>query len=430
MKVEIAGKEANEVKLKVEIPQEEVETALNQAYMKMRNEFSVPGFRKGKVPRDLIEKRYGVEVFYEEAANILLQQSYPKALDEQDLEPVARPDIDVEQLEAGKPFVYEAKVTVKPEVTLGKYQGFKVAKEEPKVEDKDVDAELDRIRDSRAKLVAVEEGQPAEKDDQVIIDFIGRMDGEEFEGGSSSNHPLVLGSGSFVPGFEDQLIGAKVGETVTVSLTMPEDYGNEELAGKEVEFTVDVKEVKRKEHPELNDEFAKELGEDFESLQALKDKIKDQLQHNADHQAEHKQRDEIIDAVRDKSKVDIPAVMVDDEVEAMVQQMENRFARQGMKLEDYLKYSDQDLEQLRQQMRPEAETAVKTELVLDQLAEKENIQVETEDLDKEIERLAQSYGQQPEQIKSALAGSGQMQSLEQAVLHRKVVDWLVEHNSK
>ncbi len=430
MKVEIAGKEANEVKLKVEIPQEEVETALNQAYMKMRNEFSVPGFRKGKVPRDLIEKRYGVEVFYEEAANILLQQSYPKELDEQDLEPVARPDIDVEQLEAGKPFVYEAKVTVKPEVTLGKYQGFKVAKEEPKVEDKDVDAELDRIRDSRAKLVAVEEGQPAEKDDQVIIDFIGRMDGEEFEGGSSSNHPLVLGSGSFVPGFEDQLIGAKVGETVTVSLTMPEDYGNEELAGKEVEFTVDVKEVKRKEHPELNDEFAKELGEDFESLQALKDKIKDQLQHNADHQAEHKQRDEIIDAVRDKSKVDIPAVMVDDEVEAMVQQMENRFARQGMKLEDYLKYSDQDLEQLRQQMRPEAETAVKTELVLDQLAEKENIQVETEDLDKEIERLAQSYGQQPEQIKSALAGSGQMQSLEQAVLHRKVVDWLVEHNSK
>ena len=430
MKVEIAGKEANEVKLKVEIPQEEVETALNQAYMKMRNEFSVPGFRKGKVPRDLIEKRYGVEVFYEEAANILLQQSYPKALDEQDLEPVARPDIDVEQLEAGKPFVYEAKVTVKPEVTLGKYQGFKVAKEEPKVEDKDVDAELDRIRDSRAKLVAVEEGQPAEKDDQVIIDFIGRMDGEEFEGGSSSNHPLVLGSGSFVPGFEDQLIGAKVGETVTVSLTMPEDYGNEELAGKEVEFTVDVKEVKRKEHPELNDEFAKELGEDFESLQALKDKIKDQLQHNADHQAEHKQRDEIIDAVRDKSKVDIPAVMVDDEVEAMVQQMENRFARQGMKLEDYLKYSGQDMEQLRQQMRPEAETAVKTELVLDQLAEKENIQVETEDLDKEIERLAQSYGQQPEQIKSALAGSGQMQSLEQAVLHRKVVDWLVEHNSK
>ncbi len=430
MKVEIAGKEANEVKLKVEVPHEQVETALNQAYMKMRNDFSVPGFRKGKVPRDLIEKRYGVEVFYEETANILLQQSYPQALDEQKLDPVARPDIEVEQLEQGKPFIYEAKVTVKPEVTLGKYQGLKVAREEPTVEQKDVDAELDRIRDSRAKLVAVEEGQPAQKDDQVIIDFTGRMDGEEFEGGSSSNYPLVLGSGSFVPGFEDQLEGAKAGETVTVSLTMPEDYGNEELAGKEVEFTVEVKEVKRKQYPELNDDFAKELSEEFESLQALKDKLKDQLQHNADHQAEHKQRDEIIAAVRDKSKVDIPSVMVDDEVEAMVQQMENRFARQGMKLEDYLKYSGQDLEQLRQQMRPEAESSVKTELVLDQLAETENIQVETEDLENEIERLAQSYGQKPEQIKSALAGSGQMPQMEQAVLHRKVMDWLVEHNSK
>lgn len=429
MKAEVVNREVNEVTIKVVVPEQDVEIALEKAYRKMRKDFVLDGFRKGRVPRAQIEKRFGVEVFYEDAANILLQQTYPLALEQQQLEAVSRPEIAVDQLEQGKPFIYSATVTVKPEVKLGKYRGLGIKKDQPKIEDKDVEQELDRIRNSRAKLVAVDPDVPAAKGDQVVIDFVGYLDGKEFEGGISANYPLVLGSETFIPGFEDQLIGAKAGDKVKVAVTMPEEYHKEDLAGKAVEFSVEVKEVKRKELPELDDEFAKDLG-DFASLAALKDKIREQLETNAEQEATSKHQQQIIDKVREGAEADIPSVMVDTEVDAMVRQMETRFARQGMKLEDYLKFSGQDLDQLREQMRPEAENNVKTELVLDSLAEVENIKVEPEEVDREIEEMAQSYGQPPEAIKKALADGGQLSGLEQVILHRKVINWLVEHNTK
>lgn len=428
MKLEILNREANEVKLKIQLPEEEVEQALEKAYRKMRKDFVLDGFRKGRVPRNQIERRFGVEIFYEDAANIMLQKSYPQAMEEQELEAVARPEIEVDQLEQGKPFVYTATVTIKPDIKLGKYRGLNVVREQPVVEDKDVEAELERIHNSRAALVAVEADVPAAKDDHVTIDFTGYLDGNEFEGGSSKNYPLVLGSGSFIPGFEEQLIGVRGGETRNISVTMPEDYQNSDLAGKAVEFSVAVKEIKRKQLPALDDEFAKDLGE-FQTLIELKAKIREQLEAKAEQDAAAKHQQKILAQVRDMAEADIPSVMVDDEVDAMVRQMETRFARQGMKLEDYLKFSGQEMEQLREQLRPEAEKNVKTGLVLDSLAQVENIIVEPEELAQEIEELSQSYGQPAEKLRKALTDNGQLAGLEQVVLHRKIIDWLVEQNT-
>lgn len=427
MKVELTNKETNVVELKVEIPQQEVEQAIEKAYLKTRKDFSLPGFRKGRVPRNILEKRFGVEVFYEEAANIMLQDSYPQAIEEKNLDPVAHPEIEVEQLEQGKDFVYTATITVKPELKLGQYKDLGITREEQSIGDEDVEKELEGLRNHKAKLVALDADAVAAEQDQVIIDFTGRLNGEEFEGGAGTNYPLVLGSGSFVPGFEEQLIGAKSGDKVFVKVSMPEEYHSEQLAGKDVEFEVDVKEIKRKELPALDDDFAKEAG-DYATLDELKNFIRERLENRANDQATQQHREKVVDAVRENAEVDIPGVMIDNEVEAMVKQMENRFSQQGLKLEDYLSYSGKALDEIKQEMRPEAEKNVKTELLLDTVAKEVNISVEPADLDQEVAQLAEAYGQEADKIRTILETSGQISGIEQVVLHRKVIDFLTEAN--
>ncbi len=429
MKVEMTKKETNVVELKVEVPQDQVEQAIAKAYVKTRKDYSVPGFRKGKVPRNILEKRYGIEIFYEEAANILIQDTYPQVVEEQKLEPVDHPDITVDQFDCEQPFIYTATVTVCPELKLGKYKGLKIVKEEKQVADEDVEAEIKALQDSKARLIALEADAVAANDDQVIIDFVGKMDGEEFEGGTGANYPLALGSGSFVPGFEEQLIGAKQGEKVLVKLTMPQEYHSEELAGKEVEFEVEIKEIKRKELPALDDDFAKEVG-DYETLTALKDFIRERLEDRARQEAADKLRHDVLEAVREKAEVDIPGIMIENETKAMLRQMENRFSQQGLKFEDYLSYSGKSLDDIMAEMRPGAEKNVKTELLLDTVSKVENISVEEAELEEEIAQLAKVYGQDAKAVRSALEKSDQLAAVEQIILHRKALDFLAEVNTK
>jgi trigger factor len=422
-------KETNVIELKVEVPQDQVEQAIAKAYVKTRKDYSVPGFRKGKVPRNILEKRYGIEIFYEEAANILIQDTYPQVVEEQKLEPVDHPDITVDQFDCEQPFIYTATVTVCPELKLGKYKGLKIVKEEKQVADEDVEAEIKALQDSKARLIALEADTVAANDDQVIIDFVGKMDGEEFEGGTGANYPLALGSGSFVPGFEEQLIGAKQGEKVLVKLTMPQEYHSEELAGKEVEFEVEIKEIKRKELPALDDDFAKEVG-DYETLTALKDFIRERLEDRARQEAADKLRHDVLEAVREKAEVDIPGIMIENETKAMLRQMENRFSQQGLKFEDYLSYSGKSLDDIMAEMRPGAEKNVKTELLLDTVSKVENISVEEAELEEEIAQLAKVYGQEAKAVRSALEKSDQLAAVEQIILHRKALDFLAEVNTK
>lgn len=430
MKVELTKKETNIVQLKVEVPQEQVGLAIDKAYLKVRKDFSLPGFRKGRVPRNILEKRFGVEVFYEEAANIMLQETYPQAVEEHKLDPVDHPEIEVEQIDHDKPFIYTATLTVKPELKLGQYKDLGIVQEEAEVSQEDVDRELENLRNSKAKLVTLEgEEAIAADQDQVIIDFVGRLDGEEFEGGAGSNYSLTLGSGSFVPGFEEQLIGAKPGDKIIVKVSMPDEYHSEQLAGKDVEFDVSINEVKRKVMPELDDDLAKEVG-DYSTLEELRNSIRERLVDRAKNQAEQQQRQQVLDAVRDNAEVDIPGVMIDNEVESMVRQMENRFAQQGLKFEDYLNYSGKSVDDIKAEMRPEAEKNVKTELMLDTVAEVENISVEPADLDKEISQLAEAYGQEVDKIRKVLEASGQIAGIEQVIRHRKVIDFLTEANQK
>lgn len=430
MKVELTKKETNIVQLKVEVPQEQVGLAIDKAYLKVRKDFSLPGFRKGRVPRNILEKRFGVEVFYEEAANIMLQETYPQAVEEHKLDPVDHPEIEVEQIDHDKPFIYTATLTVKPELKLGQYKDLGIVQEEAEVSQEDVDRELENLRNSKAKLVTLEgEEAIAADQDQVIIDFVGRLDGEEFEGGAGSNYSLTLGSGSFVPGFEEQLIGAKPGDKIIVKVSMPDEYHSEQLAGKDVEFDVSINEVKRKVMPELDDDLAKEVG-DYSTLEELRNSIRERLVDRAKNQAEQQQRQQVLDAVRDNAEVDIPGVMIDNEVESMVRQMENRFAQQGLKFEDYLNYSGKSVDDIKAEMRPEAEKNVKTELMLDTVAEVENISVEPADLDKEISQLAEAYGQEVDKIRKVLEANGQIAGIEQVIRHRKVIDFLTEANQK
>jgi len=429
LKVEMTKKEANVVELKVEVPQEQFEQAIAKAYVKTRKDYSLPGFRKGKVPRNILEKRFGIEIFYEEAANILVQDTYPQIIEEQKLDPVDYPDIAVDQMDCEQPFVYTATITVRPELKLGKYKGMKIAKDDISVSDEDVETELKALQNSKARLISLDADVVAAEKDQVIIDFVGRMDGVEFEGGTGTNYPLLLGSGAFVPGFEDQLIGSKQGDNVQVKLTMPEKYQAAELAGKEVEFDVDINEIKRKELPALDDDFAKEVG-DYETLSALKDFLRERLEDRARHEATQKLRQQVLEAVLDKAEVDIPEIMIKNEIEAMVRQMENRFAQQGLKFADYLDYASKSLDDIGAEMRPEAEKNVKTELLLDTVTQVENISVEEAEMEAEIAQLAKVYGQEEKGLRSVLEKNGQLAAIEQVVLHRKALDFLTEANSK
>jgi trigger factor len=415
--------EKNTATLEIEVSEEQFEKGIQKAYKKNVGRFNIPGFRKGKAPRVIIERYYGEGVFYEDAINEVCPEAYQAAVDQHKLHPVDRPEIDIVQLEKGKPFIFKAIVTVKPEVVLGDYKGIRVEKKEYPVTDEDVDKELENMRNANARMVAVE-GRPAKKDDMVIIDYKGFVGEEQFEGGTAENQPLVLGSGHFIEGFEEQLIGAKAGDSVEVKVTFPEDYHAEHLAGKEAVFKVDVKEIKEKELPDLDDEFAKDVSE-FETLEDLKKDIRKKLEERAAHRAKHETEDEVIKKVTELSEIDIPEVMIEKQIDSMVRDFEMQLMYQGLKLEGYLEHYKKSMEEFRDGLRSEATERVRTQLTLEKVSQVEGITASEEELDKELEEMAKRYKMEDiEKFKESM-GEDELNYIRESIIIRKTVDFLV-----
>ncbi|WP_071395950.1 trigger factor [Bacillus tuaregi] len=417
--------EGNQGVLTVEVDAETVSKSLDSAFQKVVKQVNVPGFRKGKMPRALFEKRFGVESLYQDAIDLMLPEAYGAAIDETGIEPVDRPEIDVEQIEKGKTFIFTAKVTVKPEVKLGEYKGLEVEAFDTTVTDEDVDNEIKGLQEKQAELVVKEEGK-AENGDTVVMDFEGFVDGEAFEGGKAENYSLELGSGQFIPGFEEQLVGLAAGESKDVEVSFPEEYHAAELAGKPAVFKVTVHEIKGKELPELDDEFAKDVDEEVETLEALKEKIKSRLEHDKKHQEEHHIQDSVVDKATANAEIDVPEVMINNEVDRMLQEFEQRLQMQGMNLELYFQFSGQNEEALRGQMNEEAAQRVRGSLTLEAIAKAENIEVTEEEINEELEKMAGMYNMTVDNIKNAL---GSLDGLKSDLQARNTVKFLVD-NSK
>ncbi|MBM7653057.1 trigger factor [Neobacillus cucumis] len=415
--------EGNRGVLTVEVSAETVNKGLDAAFQKVVKQVNVPGFRKGKMPRGMFEKRFGVEALYQDALDILLPEAYGNAIDETGIEPIDRPDIDIEQMEKGKELIFKATVQVKPEVKLGEYKGLEVEELDTTVTDEDVANELKTMQERQAELV-VKEDSAAENGDTVVLDFEGFVDGEAFEGGKAENHSLELGSGSFIPGFEEQLVGVKAGESKDVEVTFPEEYHAAELAGKPAVFKVTVHEIKGKELPTLDDEFAKDVDDEVETLDALKEKIKTRLEDSKKHEAEHNLRDTLVEKAADNAEVEIPEVMVTNEVNRMLQEFEQRLQMQGMNLELYFQFSGQDENALREQMKTDAEKRVKINLTLEAIAKAENLEVTEEDVNAELEKMAGMYNMPVDTIKQALGGA---EGIEGDLKLQKAVSFLVEN---
>ncbi|WP_046173994.1 trigger factor [Domibacillus indicus] len=417
--------EGNEGVLTVEVDAETVNQGLDTAFKKVVKTINVPGFRKGKMPRPLFEQRFGVEALYQDAIDAILPEAYGNAIDEAGIEPVDRPEIDVEQFEKGKPFIFTAKVTVKPEVTLGDYKGLEVEKESTEVTDEDVENELKDLQKRHAELVVKEEGE-VENDDTVVIDFEGFVDGEAFEGGQAENYSIVIGSGTFIPGFEEQLVGMKPGEEKDVEVTFPEEYHAEELAGKPATFKVKLHEIKAQELPELNDEFAKETDEEAETLEELKTKIKERLAEQKKNASEQKLRDDLVEKAVANAQTDVPEAMINTEIDRMLQEFTQNLSMQGMNLDLYYQFSGQSEEDLRSQMKENAETRVRTSLTLEAIAEAENLEPTDEDVDTEVNKMSEQFGLSKEDVQKAL---GSLEGMKADLKIRKAVEFLVE-NSK
>jgi trigger factor len=415
--------EGNVGVLTVEVPAEEVNGALDKAFKKVVKEINVPGFRKGKMPRQMFEKRFGVESLYQDALDFILPDAYANAVEESGINPVDRPEIDIETLEKNQPLVFTAKVTVKPELQLGEYKGLEVVKEDVNVTDEEIEAQLKESQERMAELT-VKEDSAIENGDTAVIDFEGFVDGEAFEGGAGNDYSLEIGSNSFIPGFEEQLIGAKAGEQKEVEVTFPEEYHAEELAGKAATFKVTVNEVKAKELPELNDEFAKELDEEVEGLDALRTKMKDSLKAEKATASDAKLRDDLVQQAAENATVEIPEAMINTEIDRMMQDFEQRLSQQGMNKELYFQFSGQDEDALREQMKADAETRVRVSLTLEAIAKAENMEVTSEDIDKELEKMASQFNMDKEQIKTALGGT---EMLENDIRMQNTVEFLVEN---
>ena len=424
MSVQVENLEKNMAKLTIEVAAEEVEKAIQAAYMKEKNKISLPGFRKGKVPRKMIEKMYGAGVFYEDAANTLIQENYGTALDESGVDVVSRPTIDVVQIEAGKPFIFTAEVAVRPEVKLGKYLGVQVTKVDTSVSDEEVEEALEKERQKNSRTVTVTD-RPVQNGDTAVIDFEGFVDGVAFEGGKGENHPLEIGSHTFIDTFEDQLVGKNTGDEVEVNVTFPEKYQAEELAGKPAVFKVKIHEIKAKELPELNDEFAQDVSE-FETLEEYKADVRKRLEVQKEDEAKRTKEDEAIQKIIDKSEMEIPEAMIDTQCENMVNEFAQRIAQSGLSMEQYMQFSGLTLDKLKEQVRPEAETRIKSSLVLEQIAKDENIQVSDEEIDAEIEKMAKVYGMEADKLKEYM-GDAEKESMKRDISVTKAVDLIMEN---
>ncbi|PTK87949.1 trigger factor [Staphylococcus haemolyticus] len=418
-------KEGNEGLLKVTVPAEKVNKALDQAFKKVVKQINVPGFRKGKVPRPIFEQRFGVEALYQDAVDILLPEAYGEAIDETGINPVAQPEINVTQIEKGKDFEFEATVTVEPEVQLGDYKGLEIEKQDSELTDEDLQEAIDHSLGHLADMVVKEDGA-VENGDTVNIDFDGYVDGEQFEGGQADGYDLEIGSGSFIPGFEDQLVGVKTGEGKDVVVTFPEEYHAEELAGKEATFKTKVNEIKYKEVPELDDEIANELDSDANSVDEYKENLRKRLSEQKAEEAENVEKEEAINKATDNATIDIPQAMIDTELDRMVQEFGQRIQQQGLDLQTYFQISGQDESQLREQMKDDAEQRIKTNLTLSAIADKENIEANDEDIDKELEKMSKQFNISVEDIKNTL---GNTDIIKNDVRIQKVID-LLRDNAK
>ena len=424
MSVQVENLEHNMAKLTIEVSAEELEKALDSAYNKQKKNINVPGFRKGKVPRAMIEKMYGAGVFYEDAANELMQKSYPEAIDESGIDIVSRPTVDVVQIEKGKPFIYTAEVAVKPEVELGKYKGVTVTKIDTSVSDDEVAEALEQERNKNARDISVTD-RAVQEGDTAVIDFEGFVDGVAFDGGKGQNHPLEIGSHSFIDTFEDQLVGKNVGEEVEVNVTFPEQYQAADLAGKPAMFKVKINEIKAKELPELDDEFAQDVSE-FDTLADYKEDLKKKLVEKKEVEAKKTKEDEAIQKIIDKSKMDLPEAMIQTQCETMIDEFAQRIAQSGLTMEQYLQFSGMTVDQLKEQVRPEATSRIQSSLVLEKIAQEENIEITDEEVDAEIEKMAAAYGMEADKLKEYM-GDAEKKSMKNDLAITKAVDFIMEN---
>lgn len=422
MSLQVEKLEKNMAKLTVEVPAAQFEEAMTTAFKKNKNKFNLPGFRKGKAPQAMIEKMYGPGVFYEDAANVVIDSTYAGAMEESGLDIVSRPEIDVVQIEKGKDFIYTATVAVKPEVTLGEYKGLEVEKASAEVTDEDVEKELKKVQEQNSRLITVED-RPVADGDQVVIDFEGFVDGVAFDGGKSEDYPLTIGSHSFIDTFEEQLIGKNIGEECEVNVTFPTEYHAENLAGKPASFKVTVKEIKYKELPELNDEFAGEVSE-FETLDDYKADVKAKLLEAKQKQAATENENRVVEKAVANAAMEIPDPMIDGQVNNMIEDYARRMQSQGLSLEQYMQYTGMTIEKLQEQMRPQALKRIQTRLVLEAIVKAENIQVEDEAVDKEIAAMAEAYKMETDQVK-AYMGEGGINQVKEDLAVQEAVDMIV-----
>jgi len=417
-------KEGNIVTLKIEVDAETFEKGIQKAYARNKSKFNIPGFRKGKAPRKIIELNYGVGVFYEDAINIVFPEAYDKAIEEHNLDPVDRPSIDIEEIESGKPVIFTAEVTVKPEVTLGEYKGIEVEKVEYNVTDEEVDAEIKKTQERNARIIEAED-RPVKEGDTLVLDYAGYVGDEQFEGGTAQNQTLEIGSGRFIPGFEEQLIGKNKGEEVEVNVKFPEEYHAENLAGKDAKFIVTIHEIKEKELPELDDEFAKDVSE-FDTLEELKNDIRAKLEKQAKDKEKSEVENNVIEKVVEACEMDIPEIMIEKQIDNDVNDFAYRLRYQGLDMEKYFEYTNTKMEDLREQFKPNAEKLVKVDLVLEAISEKESIEATEEELNKEIEELAKQYKQDDvEKFKKNLGAD--LEYIKLGIIKRKTVEFLVEN---
>lgn len=428
MKVTAERIEEHKVVLEMEVAQAEVSKAMERAYTKLANKINVPGFRKGKVPRKILEQRVGKQALLDEAFDILAPKAFNEALTEQNIEPVDRPQVEVVTLAEDKDLVFKATVTAKPEVQLGEYKGLKVEKTVEEISEEKVNEQVQNMLNNHSKMV-VAEGAAVEKGDLAVIDFKGFVDGEAFTGGEGKGYPLEIGSGSFIPGFEEQLIGAKAGEKRDVNVKFPDEYHAEELAGKDARFEVTVQDVKRKEMPELNDEFLKGISA-FATVDELKADIKNKLEEAAAQKAENDMRAAAIKLASDNTSVDIPEVMIKNRISHMIQELDISLQNRGMKLEQYLQYANMDIAKLREKYRETAEINVKTDLMLEQIAKAEELKVEAADMQAEVALMAQTYGATPKQVQKIIQEQGRIGDLAATILRKKAAQLIVESIAK
>lgn len=423
MSVKFEKQEGNNGLLTVELPAETVNAALDQAFKKVVKEINVPGFRKGKMPRQMFEQRFGAESLYQDALEILINENYPKAIVEANVEPVDQPEIDFEKIEKNAPFTFTAKLVLRPEVELGEYKGLEVTKQPTEVTEEEITAAIEAQQARLAELVIKEDGA-IENGDTAVIDFEGFANGEAFEGGKGDNYALEIGSGSFIPGFEEQLVGAKAGESKDVEITFPEEYHAAELAGKPATFKVTIHEVKAKELPELNDELATEIDSEVKTLDELRAKLTEQAKAEKVQVAESTLRDELVEKAAANATIDIPNGMIQTEINRMMQEFEQRLQQQGMNLELYFQFSGQDEAALREQMTADAESRVRVSLVLEAIAAAENLEVTEAALEAELEKMSAQFNMDAEQIKAALGGTS---ILEHDIKIQNTVELLVEN---